>query len=253
VPVLYLSIALSQSASSLAAAAVVLAIAAPCFFAERSSPRVFYFYFIISLGVIFGALFILFPDAIFEALGRDASLTGRLPVWNLVINAISDQPLLGYGYAGFWNVESHDTQFIWMRAGWPVTHAHDGYLQLVLEIGIVGLLTILWMWGSTLRLAIIAKRAATLPSASWVLLLLIIVALLNVDETQLSTIDPINALMPAAIIEIGVWNERRKQAIVRMRWAGRPPIFGTGQSAPPTQLATTPASDVPPLIGLSRK
>lgn len=71
---------------------------------------------------------------ILEALGRDASLTGRTDIWNYVLNAGSD-PLLGAGYMAFW--ENHKRIFIdnmWIG----MNTAHSGYIDIYLDGGWVG-------------------------------------------------------------------------------------------------------------------
>lgn len=75
-----------------------------------------------------GGLVLFDPSAV---LGRDESLTGRSNIWaNLVPYAIQ-KPILGYGYGGFWTnlmIEKY------------VGPAHNGYLQVILDTGLVGLL-----------------------------------------------------------------------------------------------------------------
>src|SRR5262249_12652318 len=41
-------------------------------------------------------------DIFLEPLGRDTSLTGRVPLWVAIGQAIGEHPWLGYGYAIFW-------------------------------------------------------------------------------------------------------------------------------------------------------
>ena len=47
-------------------------------------------------------------DAILGVLGRNSSLTGRIPLWNyLMTNFISQRPWLGHGFGVFWGFEWH--------------------------------------------------------------------------------------------------------------------------------------------------
>lgn len=69
--------------------------------------------------------------------GKDFSFTGRTDLWDLLLeNYINQRPLWGYGYRAFWE-EFSDTISLSMR--WSVTHAHNGFLDLVLSIGLLGL------------------------------------------------------------------------------------------------------------------
>ena len=82
------------------------------------------------------------------------SLTGRLPIWNQIVSDILERPVLGYGYASYWSAERvlrmsyiHD---------WEFSNAHSNYLEMMLALGIVGLvlclLTVFAVFGRGLRL-----------------------------------------------------------------------------------------------------
>jgi exopolysaccharide production protein ExoQ len=64
-------------------------------------------------------------------LGRDDTLTGRTQVWADVMPARELHPLLGYGYGSFWT----DAR----RALYDIPTSHNGYLDILLEMGEVGL------------------------------------------------------------------------------------------------------------------
>ncbi|WP_263381266.1 O-antigen ligase family protein [Granulicella arctica] len=71
-------------------------------------------------------------------LSKDATLTGRTQLWSLVLIAISNHPLLGYGFDSFWQGLQGDSLVIIRGVGWLVPTAHNGYLDLLLSIGYVG-------------------------------------------------------------------------------------------------------------------
>lgn len=62
-----------------------------------------------------------------------ASFTGRVPVWEHALEYAAERPFLGFGYGGFWN-EERTTDFI-DRHQWPVPHAHNVYIDVLLEAG----------------------------------------------------------------------------------------------------------------------
>ena len=76
--------------------------------------------------------------AVAQGTGKDVSLTGRVPLWALVDEAILRRPLLGYGYQAFWTDGSGAAWSIWTRIGWPAPHAHNGFRDAALSIGLVG-------------------------------------------------------------------------------------------------------------------
>jgi oligosaccharide repeat unit polymerase len=65
-----------------------------------------------------------------------SSLSGRVPLWENLLQYISERPLVGHGYNSFWTVdhirEVSDVQ------EWSISTAHSSYLDLLLNIGAVG-------------------------------------------------------------------------------------------------------------------
>ena len=80
----------------------------------------------------------------FESLGRTSDFTGRLPFWTLLVsNLVSNNRLLfGYGVGGFWNKDSGPAYDL-LYGGWTPNQAHNGFLDLLMHGGIVGLLLFL--------------------------------------------------------------------------------------------------------------
>lgn len=62
---------------------------------------------------------------------RDETLTGRTDIWAYLIPYATAYPLLGHGFGGFWT-DVH-------RAA-TSSHAHNGYLDIILNIGFIGLI-----------------------------------------------------------------------------------------------------------------
>jgi O-antigen ligase len=74
------------------------------------------------------------------AMGRKqhlSSLTGRLPLWQELWKAADDRLLMGHGMGAFWN-EKNVLKYSKML-GWHIPHAHNAYLDLTLQIGLIGL------------------------------------------------------------------------------------------------------------------
>ncbi len=73
-------------------------------------------------------------------LGREQSsvqnLTGRKELWLELLPFVKERFWCGYGYESFW---SPDRLLDFSeRVGWPVSHAHNGLLSMVLHLGIIG-------------------------------------------------------------------------------------------------------------------
>jgi O-antigen ligase len=104
---------------------------------ERATRVVDYVMLII---VFFAALDVFFESEIsgtlFEMLGRDRTLTGRTQIWELVVGLVPN-PLIGSGYESFWLGERLTK--IWAIFWHRPNQAHNGYLEIYLNLGWIGL------------------------------------------------------------------------------------------------------------------
>ncbi|GLR86895.1 O-antigen ligase family protein [Bradyrhizobium iriomotense] len=81
--------------------------------------------------------------AITRALPVDPTFTGRSDIWEFALTAVAEKPILGHGYAAFWDdVSERQTA---KGAEWAVTaaHSHNSYLDLAVTIGLPGLLLVI--------------------------------------------------------------------------------------------------------------
>jgi O-antigen ligase len=91
------------------------------------------------LGVIAAAGFALFLSSgasILQELGRNPTLTGRTVIWKAVL-AQPINPLIGAGFESFWM--GNRMESVWSMSQRGIQQAHDGYLELYLNLGWVGL------------------------------------------------------------------------------------------------------------------
>jgi O-antigen ligase len=81
-----------------------------------------------------------------QLLGRDATLTGRTVIWEGVIIALGGNSVAGGGYGAGWIVVGPRLTAL---TGADVGHAHNGYLDLLTDVGYIGvgltLMFILWL------------------------------------------------------------------------------------------------------------
>ena len=104
--------------------------------------------YVVSFGVLFVVLELSFGiiEKTILSLGRDMTLTGRTELWAELI-AFDINPLFGTGYEGFWLGGRVDE--LWSRHWWKPTQAHNGYLELYLNLGLVGLVVLFGLLVST--------------------------------------------------------------------------------------------------------
>jgi O-antigen ligase len=91
-------------------------------------------------GVVFLAVYavILNPDVgVVSSLGKDPTLTGRTDVWKAVI-ALNPSPWFGAGFESFWLGPRLTT--LWSIFVWLPNEAHNGYIEVYLNLGWAGLI-----------------------------------------------------------------------------------------------------------------
>ena len=84
------------------------------------------------------------------------SLTGRVPLWDVLIPYAQERPLTGFGFAAFWNPDQ--LTVMERLAGFPVVSAHNGFLEELLNTGAVGLALFLAFWLSAMAVAYTKAR-----------------------------------------------------------------------------------------------
>jgi hypothetical protein len=94
---------------------------------------------VILLLIVFDEVFSL-KSAVLEASGRDATFTGRTGLWETLLQEPIN-PLLGVGYASFWLGERL-IRFWAMYPTSPPIQAHNGYLEVYLNLGLIGVVLI---------------------------------------------------------------------------------------------------------------
>lgn len=72
---------------------------------------------------------------------RNASLTGRIPMWTHLFDTyLSQRPFLGYGFNAFWYLDPHRVA-MQKAAGYPdpIVIADNGFIDILVNTGILGL------------------------------------------------------------------------------------------------------------------
>ena len=173
-------VVLSQSVTAIIAAAVLLLILPALQWTMRRGVR-----WIVSgliLLAAFGTGLVLYAIDHFaevtEMFGRNVTLTGRLPLWIFSAAIALQRPWFGHGYNAFW-MQDEAAIKIQHAVHWMAPHAHNGFLELWLEIGLVGLGIFAagcgyYFWRS-LRFLLNDGR----PEAAWPFLFLVFTFIVN--------------------------------------------------------------------------
>ena len=91
--------------------------------------------------------------------GKDLTFTGRIDLWARVFDLTQDRLLLGWGLGGFWVMDSIHLIPIFNEFVWIPNQAHQGYLDILNQTGLVGFSLLLLMAVSfVLKLSYLEKR-----------------------------------------------------------------------------------------------
>lgn len=120
-------------------------------------------------------------DRITEALGRDPTLTGRTEIWQAVIGQIRRHPWSGAGLGATWGDDAPAAATVARQIGFRVFHSHNGYLDVTLQLGLVGLVLLVWLLALSVvravRLALDGRTDAWLPAV------LVLLTVYSLSET----------------------------------------------------------------------
>jgi exopolysaccharide production protein ExoQ len=164
--------------------AIMLALIIPFLLQSRAKQRTK----LVLLGLLGSvvAAILISGSAVNDALGvfgKDATLTGRTDAWQLVIDAIGRRPALGYGYGGvFWGWEGPAVTLIYPYLNWFPGSAHNGFLEVALNIGIVGEVALILLLVVGLRRAWASFWRGRDLSSAWPLCAMLWVIIGNFSE-----------------------------------------------------------------------
>ncbi|HKX30252.1 MAG TPA: O-antigen ligase family protein [Blastocatellia bacterium] len=178
------------------------------------------FFTLLGLGILACALGFFFSEDLSARLtslfllGREGednagSLSNRLPLWQDLLGYIFRHPWLGYGFDSFWT-PAH-VYAISKRQGWEVPHSHNGYLEITLGLGLLGLVAYLAMLAAHLKTSFTSWLVLRDPCGLYGLMMILWMCLaMTTEKVYMSPIFPTficNLLIArAAIVNTGEAN-----------------------------------------------
>jgi len=145
--------------------------------------------------------------------GRDPTLTGRTGIWDAVL-AVQTNPLIGVGYQSFWMGGRLAAVWSSLNAWFPLSEAHNGYLETYLNLGFIGLLLLIVFMLSSCRTVfrqiVVSPHFASFSVAFWT-----ITVFYNLTESAFGAsllwfvlllcaiVVPLSAEVPWAVVQRG--------------------------------------------------
>lgn len=156
-------------------------------------------------------------NAVLEMIGKDPTLTGRTELWSYLLNDIGQKPMLGWGFRAFWSGQNPAVWEIQTVIGWVAASAHNGLLEMLLEVGIMGSALFLLLWARNVMLALQCINTSAKELAVTSLLLYGGILLVGITEPVL--MDPViftSAFFMTGLICEGVARRQRYPTTVRV-------------------------------------
>jgi exopolysaccharide production protein ExoQ len=173
-------VVLSHSKGSLAMAILAAILAKLTLFIGRKvrlSPA----YVLLPLPLLYAGLSIIVGDLVNRIswhIYGNYNLSGRTDIWYFVNWEIARKPLFGWGYQSFW-LSGPDAPSLTDAGGWirNMPHAHNGYLDTIVDTGHVGLALFLVFIFATLHA--VGRVANCDPTRAWLLLSIALFVILD--------------------------------------------------------------------------
>ena len=126
-------------------------------------------------------------DVLFVAIGKDSTFSGRTLIWDSVWDQIQLRPWLGYGLAAFWNGIKGPSGIVELTIGAKVAYAHNGFLDIWLSSGIIGLSVFILSLFNNIIKSLVFLRYSKGPGGFWPLLFFSYILLSNIAEGGITT------------------------------------------------------------------
>ncbi len=131
------------------------------------------------LSLLILCFILIYPEVyllIFQLIDKDPTLTGRTEIWTLVLAQSINDLITGVGFQSFWIPEKLSRIILFQY--WMPTQSHNGYVDMMLEIGIIGLFLFILFCYSIFKASIFKKDML------WVIIIIYVLAL-NFSESTL--------------------------------------------------------------------
>lgn len=164
-----------------------------------------------TLIIPFGIAVVLVAEHLSELLGligKDPTMTQRTVIWRTVLTPIAKHPIVGYGYSAFWHGLAGESAYTVLTTGWAENQAQNGYLDVMLQLGLLGLVPLIWMLGRGLAQASRAVHSRSTASAQLATVLLLVLIVENVGESGF--LAPLNILWSFTLLALMILDRSRK-------------------------------------------
>jgi O-antigen ligase len=159
---------------------------------------------------------------ILSSLNKDPTLTGRVPLWGLLMELAVKHGFLGYGLGAFWLMGNDDVQWVWAVAEWQSPEAHNGYIDILLQLGLPGLVLAIWSLCEVIGRSFVNYRQRRYSWSSFAFVYSVTFLLTNMVSTLLYHVPDIHSvILPACYLACRMTAVDRAALMIRSRVISR--------------------------------
>jgi O-antigen ligase len=200
----------SRSTSSMLATAAVVALSFWARYLQRSPNEIPILTLILAIALVITGVAVIGSDVIERALallGKNPTMSNRLPLWSLVWDFIQQRFWLGYGYEAFWDPDAEAMREIEAELYFDPFYAHNGLLETWLNGGLVLIALVSLLLGVTvLRSIVLYVRWRDLAISSFPLFFCVYFVIMNFAESYvLARNDLIWPVLVAVVVFVAKW------------------------------------------------
>ena len=143
------------------------------------------------------------PSYLIEEVFGDPTLTGRDVIWRFVFDKFRDHEIFGVGYGALWQVGTNVTNRLeYLYNIYAVNQAHNGYIDILVQTGVVGFVILLLTLLVVLRRltqAIIAAPSGILSVPLYAMFLFVCMLTLNLTDSSFFWAASYDWIFPVAL------------------------------------------------------
>ncbi len=178
---------------------------------------VIYLLLVLITGIVAVLFYGNYETILVDVLNKSADFSGRFDIWKAAIESGLKRPLFGYGFGGFWDSSEG---FNVVRSTWAgssidvfnnstLFHAHNGFLDIFLQLGIFGLLLFIFNFLAVMKRVINLVHLTQTIESLWMLEFLILWFLFQMTERiSFLTTSTLYSMYVAIGISTIVWQNR---------------------------------------------
>lgn len=190
---------------------------------------------LVAIGLLYG----LYQAWLHTLEGEDITLTGRTEIWAYVWRGFLERPLGGWGYGSYWGIGEASPNLREGSGIARVTQAHNGYLDLLATIGLVGLGLTLLGFSNAFSALVSPERALDTPHDRAAVIgfsaIILFMLLHNITESSLlQGLHPVWSLAMICLIGLrAIHDPQRRSSPAKAAVRGRGSSISTPVRASP--------------------